>query len=641
MEIPREHQHHLSEGPVPDWIVRHPVPPPGRLDGSAAQAALLFDHQFHVENGTYFRRCAYFLPNSLSVQTGSRIEIGFAPDSEHLILHEIVIRRGNEVIAAHAGQELRVLHREAQMERFTFDGRLLAVILLNDVRVGDIVDYSFSHRATREPLFGRIFGRFNLRGEINVEAVRNRLVYQTGRTIYAVPHNWEIPAHAVYTADGLIDSRWDANQVERCEIEPRTPLSAIPHGWIDYGEFATWDEVAEAEARLYPPADEPLPPPMAEWVAQVQTALPSPDQFVTHLLRYVQEDIRYVSVSIDEHTHAPYPVSTILERRFGDCKDKSVLLCRLLREAGYDATPALVHTQLRGKSMEGLPRPFAFNHAIVRLQLQDQTHWLDPTLLSQGGRLGAIWIPPYGRALLVRAPDGNPVVEKIPATSSPHSVTCDEFVKIRLPDGSAELRLSRVLAGEAADKMRLYLAQVGLPEADRELVASYKQDYRTVQLIGAGAYKDDRDKNEISIVHNFALADLWLQIKGPRGPFNRAGFPVRGIRQVLLLPERETSRYPYRIKHPIQIRASMDIRLTAAFRPHRKQGVIESPAFQCKFFHENSSNSCRVNLEYASTSFQVAAGALPKHANAIRQVAEYATMYVTTAWNQVSKVRRA
>jgi hypothetical protein len=344
MEIPREHQHHLSEGPVPDWIVRHPVPPPGRLDGSAAQAALLFDHQFHVENGTYFRRCAYFLPNSLSVQTGSRIEIGFAPDSEHLILHEIVIRRGNEVIAAHAGQELRVLHREAQMERFTFDGRLLAVILLNDVRVGDIVDYSFSHRATREPLFGRIFGRFNLRGEINVEAVRNRLVYQTGRTIYAVPHNWEIPAHAVYTADGLIDSRWDANQVERCEIEPRTPLSAIPHGWIDYGEFATWDEVAEAEARLYPPADEPLPPPMAEWVAQVQAALPSPDQFVTHVLRYVQEDIRYVSVSIDEHTHAPYPVSTILERRFGDCKDKSVLLCRLLGEAGYDATPALVHT---------------------------------------------------------------------------------------------------------------------------------------------------------------------------------------------------------------------------------------------------------------------------------------------------------
>ncbi len=83
----------------------------------------------------------------------------------------------------------------------------------------------------------------------------------------------------------------------------------------------------------------------------------SPEEFILQVIRYVQEHIRYVAVAIDEHTSKPYDLPTILERHYGDCKDKAVLLCRLLREAGYDAVPALVHSQLRENSVRGLPQP--------------------------------------------------------------------------------------------------------------------------------------------------------------------------------------------------------------------------------------------------------------------------------------------
>jgi hypothetical protein len=639
MEIPREHQHQVSEEPTPDWVIRHPVkPPPSGDRGGSALELLLRDGQRNLETATYYHRIAFHLPNFVSVQTGSRIEIEFSPDVEKLLIHEIQIRRGDEVINLRATLSPRILNREEEMERLVFNGRLLVVCVPNDVRAGDVIDYSYSLQAIKPSLFGGVSGRFILQGDFSAEAIRCRLLYRADRTIYAMPHKCEVPAQTAYTETGLVDCRWEADGIKSREMEKGVPQSALPFGWIDYGEFPTWEEVAQSAARLFAASDEPLPAALATWLAQLQASGATPEQVILQIARYVQESVRYVSVSIDEHTHKPYPISVILERHYGDCKDKSILLCRLLREAGHEAAPVLVHSKLRGKATEGLPRPWAFNHAIVRLEHGEKTYWIDPTLAYQGGGLESLWHPPYGIALRMDSPGA--ALEIIPSSSVPNMVTHDECIKIRLPEGTAELRIIRSFTGKSADEMRAHLATLGLAELDRTLVTDYKQPYRKVALQAPSTSQDNREQNQITLTHSLLLSDFWTLVKGAQ-PTWQMRFPVHGIRRVLQVPENEKRILPFRTSHPLQIRASMEIRLTAAFKPQRMQGIVHSAAFQCKYYQETSSNSCRMNLEYASIDNQVMPRELPQHIQAIRQLADLTGLSVRIPERLLSRIHHS
>src|SRR5207248_3294814 len=82
-------------------------------------------------------------------------------------------------------------------------------------------------------------------------------------------------------------------------------------------------------------------------------------------LRFVQDDVRYLGIEIGPSSHRPHPPAAVLDQRFGDCKDKSLLLVTLLRALGVEAWPVLLHTSLGRALDEWLPTAVAFNHVVV------------------------------------------------------------------------------------------------------------------------------------------------------------------------------------------------------------------------------------------------------------------------------------
>ncbi len=75
------------------------------------------------------------------------------------------------------------------------------------------------------------------------------------------------------------------------------------------------------------------------------------------------------------------------QRRFGDCKGKTVLLLALLKELGIQAEPALVSLGGGDGLDERLPSLGAFNHVIVRATIGGKVYWLDGT--RTGDRSGS------------------------------------------------------------------------------------------------------------------------------------------------------------------------------------------------------------------------------------------------------------
>src|SRR5207245_3226925 len=104
--------------------------------------------------------------------------------------------------------------------------------------------------------------------------------------------------------------------------------------------------VAAGGDSLFP--DARLPPAVHDVVARIGAApRESAEQRVLQALRFVQDEIRYMGVEIGVNSHMPYSPATVVKRRYGDCKDKTLLLITMLRALGISARPALVSTTYR------------------------------------------------------------------------------------------------------------------------------------------------------------------------------------------------------------------------------------------------------------------------------------------------------
>ncbi len=103
-------------------------------------------------------------------------------------------------------------------------------------------------------------------------------------------------------------------------------------------------------------------------------------------MRLVQDEIRYVSLSMGRGSYIPRDPATVLRSGFGDCKDKALLLASRLCRLGVPAEVALADLD-QGRALDQhLPALGDFDHAIVKATIGSRTYWLDATNYLQGGK---------------------------------------------------------------------------------------------------------------------------------------------------------------------------------------------------------------------------------------------------------------
>lgn len=134
---------------------------------------------------------------------------------------------------------------------------------------------------------------------------------------------------------------------------------------------------------------------------------------VAALAGYVQRTLTYKALEFGVRGYTPNPPQQILQDRFGDCKDHSVLLWRLLREAGIPAELALAN--LSGPVDPDMPSIDQFDHMVVYLPDWNEGTFIDATnkhidlLGVTPDGLGGTWTLTLGeQPALVQVPSLNP-----------------------------------------------------------------------------------------------------------------------------------------------------------------------------------------------------------------------------------------
>ncbi len=511
-------------GETPDWveIVEIPVPSPEvERQLRAAARGGIFQHLYDTqvawvgEERQRYVRIVQEVTDRAGLEPAATLQFGFDPERDSVVLTHLDIVRDGERIDLAGEVAWETFRREERLDVGILDGILTAVIIVPGLQTGDVVDYGVLYRTM--PYFPGDQRGSSAWLELTQPAilVRHVLNWPKDWTLYTsdVP---ERVSHRSEERGETVRHVWERSEFLPPREETDTPVEDLPYAYVDYSDTSSWQGVVDALAPYYS-EDYPLAPAWAAEVDRISAASTDPRERTRLALRAIQDEVRYVSLSIGIGGILARTPETVAASGFGDCKDKSLLLVTMLKAMGIDGVVAL--TDLDEGYMLGrqLPRLTAFDHMIVRVRIDGETYWLDPTMTHQGGRLDENVGPDVGFALPLdpAAPARMEKVERTEAMLWTSNVT--EYFSFQ--STQTALTVKTFMRGAAAETWRYRLATEGRAALEDDLMAYYRSYYPGLEIQAPLVARDDRERNVFTLEESYRLPAAGEMETGLLGDF--------------------------------------------------------------------------------------------------------------------------
>jgi transglutaminase-like putative cysteine protease len=603
--------------PEPSWVQR--ILPdfdalrPAERDRDSF--TLLFDSRVRLHGSGYerYERRVRRALTASGVERLAELLVDFEPEHEKLVLHRIELHRDGHVFDQTRSARVRLVAEESELERRMYNGGVTAFIVLSDVRVGDSIDLSYSVVGSAPVLSGRYAGYFDLAGS---DPIRQRHVEVISQEPRPELRGKVLGAEPKGHSNQPIGPAW----VDLQDIEPRPDEDRVPvasrSSWLEVSEFANWQEVATWGAKLYPA----LPPSreISEQAAVLAGQSVEPAEVALHILRFVQDEVRYLAINNEGHALSPHPPRLVLAQRFGDCKDKTYLLLHLLKARGIDAVPMLVHSREGKYLAQHEPTPYAFDHVILRASIGGQAYYLDATYSQQGGTLATQVPPDFGYGLVL-APETT-ALEVIPAPPPSGPDQRSETAVSVTPDGTATLDVTTTFAQSRADEMRDELAGSSLKELGERYANYYQTEFPDVEVLKPLEMHDERLANRILFVEHYQVPKFWRD--GERSLYTEA---TDGY---LKLPHVVRRTLPLSLSYPVWIQDVFKVVLPFRSSVDNRNDVSTDGIIKFSRDIRNDGVQLLATFEYKSLAEEVPVAKVPAHLEALQRARDWNTVTV-------------
>ncbi|UUL82815.1 DUF3857 domain-containing protein [Sphingomonas qomolangmaensis] len=458
--------------PAPAWVKEAPAPDPANLPADKPQL-LISDQQHRIADGGVFAyvRSAVLIANAGMLNEAGTLRLEWLPDQGDLIVHHARILRAGETIDLLAkGERFAVIQRELGLERKMLTGMLTATMNAEGMRVGDVLDFAFTI-TRKDPVLG---GQTStsmpvLTKPVTAAFARNRLSWDKATPV-ALRSYFDGAELTPRNAGGFDEVELVGPLPKLPDLPDDMPLRLRPLPMVEASSFADWQAVSRTFAPLYA-TDGAIAPgsPLAAEVARIKAAGKTPRERAALALQSVQGEIRYLFKGMAGGNYTPQAATQTWSVRYGDCKAKTLLLLAMLRALDIEAEPVLASSDGGDYVPRRLPSAGAFDHVLVRAEIDGASLWLDGT--GQGARLSDIDdTPPFRNVLPLRTAGAGLMSLPMRVPARPDVaiwLEIDQTAGIVLP---APYRLRMTMRGQGAEMMRMVTAQG--TEDQREAMAT-------------------------------------------------------------------------------------------------------------------------------------------------------------------------
>lgn len=491
---------------TPDWVTPISFTDKKDSEDEGAYKYLLLDYQDNLIKKEQFVHYAFKILNSDGIQEMSDISASFDPEYQKIEFHKAQVVRDGKIIDKLKKSFINTFQRETNLERSLYDGSLTSVINLSDIRVGDIIEYSYSIKGFNPINEGNYSNLVYEEYTVPVNRIYNRILTNSDNAITFKTLN-DANEPKVNTTTLGKEYTWDNISGDYVTYDSNTPYWYNSQKRISVSTFNNWESVVELMTPYYKFPKEHLKNPIT-----IDDELDSKQDVIIKLIRFVQDDIRYLGFESGIGAFKPTQPELVLDRRYGDCKDKSLLLATLLQNQGVSSFPILVNTKSNENLEKFLPSHLLFDHCIVYFEHGGQEYFVDPTISNQGGNLSNLYTPDYKNGLLLK--EGSTELKKIP-TSSNARVRIVEDIIVDKIDGDAKFEVKTEYYGSRADNTRAYFKNNKEESINKEYLNFYSSLYPSILSSDKVTYVDDSRPWENIFTTNeyYKIENLWSTIE--------------------------------------------------------------------------------------------------------------------------------
>jgi transglutaminase-like putative cysteine protease len=579
--------------PRPSWTVQVDIPDFDMSDDEGRRKIYpLVDYQnrFSLTNDEYSTRYVVDLLTSAAVEDEGTLSLDFDPAYQRLALHTVNIIRDGRTINAIDLTEAMVFRTETDRSQMIFNGTMTFSLPILDVRVGDRLDIAYSTTG-RNPAVGE--GFLVRRSFANTSEIKRSFVrtsFGPGVTIQIQPIN-DPPEPERTVENGWTYFQWDAPDPEAPDYDTHVPAWSYTRPTYEITPFENWSDVGDLFKAYYDvsPADRAA---VRDIVAEISAAHSDPKARAKAALDWVQTNIRYVGLELGEGGFIPRRPERVLKRRFGDCKDVTLLLLTLLDGLNVSADPILVSSSERGGEFKGLANPYAFDHIMVVSEIDGALFPMDATRDTQLGTLDTFEKGDIEYGL--RMGDDASTVTRLPQSDYEARELITERFDLITEPGVVLYDLSYREYGEDADGTVAWTAREGEAGVQESFVRYLSDIYPTLETVG------DLD-------WEFNDAEAWTEL---RMKFRLTGYTsddrtrlkTRAFQVLAATPDFEggTRDAPFAIPHPRNVRQIREYVVNDDYEFDDRARTVETDSFRFSYDESFEDGLFREDYRWAS-----------------------------------------
>jgi hypothetical protein len=598
----------VRTSPLPGWIF--PTYPdlqkkPARDDISDGYYYTLYDLQSNLNCNTEYTHYIRDISNESGVQNGSEVSVTFAPEFQQVVFHRISILRDGATIDRLQLNAIKVVQEETDAGDFQYNGLKRAFLTLKDIRKGDRIDVAYSVIGFN-PVFGNHYSDdFSFNTSTAVCNYFKTII--TNRPLYIQTIN-NAPAPQQQRQGNTLVYTWNNPALSTDDPGSDAPSWYNSNPTVYVTEYKNWEAVVHWGLSTFNNYHYPIPADLQRKIAAWQTqAKGDKNNFATIALRFVQDEVRYLGLEIGANTHQPHPPAETFTQRFGDCKDKALLLATILQQQGIPAYAALINTDTRSQLTHVAPSPEAFDHAIVAIAQPGGFYtFIDPTRSNQRGSLMDLFLPDYGYALVIR--DGETSLRPVtPGKINDYTIT--ESLDAAYFDTS-HFSITSIYSGGAADEVRQMFAETSRKDLDENYRKYYQSLFNDIHQEGKITYSEDSDKNILTVTKHYAVPELWNTEKSGKRYFS---YKVNILDQNMPDPSKAAENAPLALTYPLNVHYTLDLALPDEWEFGDGELHIHNDAFQFDFSPEIHGSNMTLHYNFRTLQDHISAAALRQY----------------------------
>lgn len=554
---------------------------------------MLIDLQANLITNQNYYHLAYKITSENGVQNNAELQIEYNPAFQKLKLNSIKVYRSGKWIDYSTKIKIKEIQREADLEYHIYDETLTLYIILEDIRIGDVIEYSYTREGSNPIFRNNIYKTYSYQMSYTLPEFYLKIIKPKDLKLYI--NNQKTDFKPVINQSKYGEELiWQKSNIPGIKTEEFVPSWYNPYAIIEISSSNDWKEIRDWGRSIFKNS-EPLNDSLKNICRKINNEQKTDADKVIAALRFVQKKIRYLGIEIGVSSHKPSSPNKVFNQGFGDCKDKSLLLSKILTELGIKAYPALVSTTYKERINEYLPSPTLFDHTIVKVELNNKNYWFDPTLTNQGGDINNYYTTPYGKALVL---DGiSSELDTIEA-KLPSQINITEHFTVRDLAGNANLKVVTTYYGYDADEIRYSFASNSQQQIQESYLNFYKNSYLEIDTIGIVTFKDDSVNNEVTVLENYIIKDFWKTEDTTNNNLISASFTVFDINNKINSYQKKYSnrKSPLYLEYPLQLSHKIIIALPVEWGVQPSNQIINDDFFT--FNYKSSYHNRTITLEY-------------------------------------------